>query len=151
MILRTYMCDQCAYRMEVELRADQWDQVAPDCPRCSGVTYQEFKPPTIGGSPQARAAALVEDIARNEYHVADMQADNRQGGVPKVRYNDVTAPVPTSTWGSANQEMLEGAIALGKQSRLRYGSGLDVLQHNLKTGAQPDLIEISKRRSLRVF
>jgi hypothetical protein len=35
--------------------------------------------------------------------------------------------------------------------RLKYGSGLDVLQHNIKTGAEPDLVEISKRRAMRVF
>ena len=42
------------------------------------------------------------------------------------------------------------AIAAGRANRLRYGSGLDVLQHNLKTGVQPDLIELSKRRSIKL-
>lgn len=26
MIIRSYMCDHCAYRMDVELRSDQWVQ-----------------------------------------------------------------------------------------------------------------------------
>jgi hypothetical protein len=54
-----------------------------------------------------------------------------------------------SLWGIA-REALEAAVAGGRQTRLKYGSGLDVLQANLKSGAQPDLIELSKRRSPRV-
>ena len=51
-------------------------------------------------------------------------------------------------WGIA-AEVLEAAVVAGRQTRLKYGSGLDVLQADLKSGAQPDLIELSKRRSLR--
>jgi hypothetical protein len=59
-----------------------------------------------------------------------------------------------SSWGSASwwgiaREVLEAAVAGGRKTRLKYGSGLDVLQDNLKSGAQPDLIELSKRRSPR--
>jgi hypothetical protein len=46
--------------------------------------------------------------------------------------------------------VLEAAVTEGRQTRLKYGSGLDVLQAHLKSGAQPDLIELSKRRSPRV-
>jgi hypothetical protein len=53
-------------------------------------------------------------------------------------------------WGFAS-EALEAAVAIGRQSRLTYGSGLDVLHDNLTSGAQPDLIELSKRRSPRVW
>jgi hypothetical protein len=42
-------------------------------------------------------------------------------------------------------------MALGRQTRREHGDGLDVLQHSLKTGAQPDLIAISKRRSMKVW
>jgi hypothetical protein len=47
--------------------------------------------------------------------------------------------------------VLEGAIAAGRQMRVKHGSGLDVLQANLKSGAQKDLIEISKQRSVKVW
>jgi hypothetical protein len=48
-----------------------------------------------------------------------------------------------SSWDIA-RELLEAAVADGRQTRLKYGSGLDVLQ------ALPKLIELSKRRSPRV-
>jgi hypothetical protein len=51
-----------------------------------------------------------------------------------------------SSW-SVPMEVFEAAFAAGRQTRLIYGSGLEVLQDNLKSGAQPDLIELSKRRS----
>jgi hypothetical protein len=59
-----------------------------------------------------------------------------------------------SSWSIAREalelgEMFEAAVASGRQTRLKYGSGLDVLQANLKSGAQPDLIELSKRKSPR--
>ena len=57
---------------------------------------------------------------------------------------------PMVTWGTS-PEVLEKGIALGRQTRQRYGSGLDVLQKNLKSGAQVDLIEASKKRSMRVW
>jgi hypothetical protein len=49
------------------------------------------------------------------------------------------------------QGALEGAIAAGRQMRLRHGSGLDVLQANLKSGVQKDLIEVSKQRSVKIW
>ena len=149
MIIRTYGCETCGHYMEVELRADQWDQTPPDCPRCASGTHQEFVPPAIGGSTRGKAIALAEDIARHDYGVADMQLD-KAGGAPKVRYQDASPGAGASGWG-VNQEVLEGAIALGRQTRMQHGSGLDVLQHLLKTGEQPDLLAASKRRSLRVF
>ena len=79
-----------------------------------------------------------------------MQSDGREGGKPRVRYKDQTSTQLASTWGSASA-MMSTALALGRQTRINHGSGLDVLQHALKTGAQPDLIEASKRRALRVF
>ena len=150
-ILRTYMCPDCAMHLEVTLSADEWEAPPPDCPRCNGMTHQDFKPIAIGGSVAGRAAKMAETIATEDYHVADMNVTAKgQGDVPSVRYKDTTSSVLPSTWGSANQEMLEGAASLGRETRLRYGNGLDVLQHALKTGSQPDLIEISKRRSMRV-
>lgn len=149
MILRTYACDACGHSMTVELRAEQWDQGPPDCPVCAQITAQAFKPPAIGGSARSRAVDLALDIAEKDYGVADIQADGREGGKPKVRYKDDMAN-PPSTWG-AQSAALAQAVALGRENRLRYGSGLDVLQQNLKSGVQPDLIEQSKRRSPRIW
>jgi hypothetical protein len=150
-IVRTYACEDCNHRIEVMLAADQWAQDPPHCPICASRPMgQEFKPVAIGGSAQGRAAELAQQIAREDYGVADMTMDNRDGGVGKVRYRDQTPNLPVSNW-NANQEILEGAISMGRESRLKYGNGLDVLQSTLRSGAQPDLIELSKRRSIRVF
>lgn len=151
-ILRVYCCPECNHRVEVTLRSDQWDEPPPSCEVCEAHAMgQDFRF-AIGGSNAARAAALAEDIASKDYRVADMKVDHREGAVPQVRYKDTTpAQINPSTWGSANQEMLEGAAAAGRQVRLRHGSGLDVLASGLKDGSIPDLIEVSKRRSLRVF
>jgi hypothetical protein len=164
--------------MEVTLSLEQWDAPAPECPQCAARTNQDFKPFAIGGSHRAKAVALAEDIAANDYHVADMQSDGREGGKPKVRYKDITpsdlpgapaaelqsainrirrdgpalaTPAPPSQWGGVSSEALATAVALGRETRLKHGNGLDILQHNLKTGVQPDLIEVSKRRSARVW
>lgn len=139
--------------MEVTLTADHWDDPPPDCPRCNGMTAQEFVPFAIGGSSRSRAAKITEDILANDYHVADAKIEGKGiGEVPQVRYKDaMPSAIPQSTWSNANQEMLEGAAAAGKQVRLRYGSGLDVLSSGLKDGSIPDLIEISRKRSMRVF
>jgi hypothetical protein len=149
MILRTYGCADCNYVMTVELRADQWDQPAPECPRCaSDPMGQEFSPPAIGGSPQRRAADLALDIAEKDYGVADIQGQKE--GPPKVRYRDVTQQQGGSSWG-ATTEMLQTAIALGRENRVRHGSGLELLQTSLRNGTQVDLIEASKKRSMRVW
>ena len=109
---------------------------------------QEFKPVAIGGSVRSKAVKIAEDIAEKDYGVADMQVHGHEGLPPKVRYKD-RPQTDASTWGASTQA-LEMAIAAGRANRLRYGSGLDVLQHNLKTGVQPDLIELSKRRSIKL-
>lgn len=110
---------------------------------------QEFRPIAIGGSNAARARAIAEDIADRDYHVADMQRD-KYARTPTVRYKDATTTVPPSTWQAANQT-LEMAIAAGRQVRLKHGNGLDVLQANLASGVEPDLIAASKRRALKVW
>jgi hypothetical protein len=110
---------------------------------------QEFKPVAIGGSVQSRAVALAEDIAANDYHVADMRARG-DGEAQKVRYKDQTSQIPQSSWTAAH-DTIQTAIALGRQTRLQHGSGLDVLQSALKSGDQPDLIELSKRRAMRIW
>lgn len=148
MILRTYGCPECGHTMTLELRSDQWDQPPPDCPRCSQQTEQEFVPVAIGGSVAARATDMALDIAAKDYNVADIHLDHREGSKPRVRYRDAD-PASASTWG-AQGAALQQAIALGRENRLRYGSGLDVLQSALKSGSQPDLIELSKRRSARL-
>jgi len=150
-IIRTYGCEACNHMLTVELRADQWDTPPPDCPMCAAHPMgQEFKL-SIGGSARSRATDLAQKIATEDYGVADIQIDGKgQGEVPKVRYQDQPTNLPSAAW-EANREMLEGAIAIGRESRLRYGSGLDVLQAGLASGAQPDLIAASKRRSIRGF
>ena len=151
MILRTYMCEFCGHRLEVELSADQWDIEAPDCPNCAEHEQmgQEFKPPAIGGSTYAQAARIAETIASEDYNVADIQSPSRSGR--EVRYRDQGAEaIPQSTWAAASGQ-LQQAMALGRQTRLQHGDGLDVLKGALKSGAQRDLLADAKRRSFRVY
>jgi hypothetical protein len=152
-IVRTYACPDCGHFMEVVLAPEEWNAEPPWCPRCAEANMrQEFKAPAIGGSNVFKAAELAQTIAREDYGVADMQSDRRVGGKPKVRYKDDTRPSErnAATWGVA-QNALETAIASGRQTRLKHGSGLDVLHQALKDGSQPDLIELSKKRSMRVW
>lgn len=144
MILRTYMCEQCAHRIEVELRSDQWDQPPPECPACvDRGMVQDFKPPGIGGSARARATKLAEDIVSTDYNVADFKAEGRPEGRAQVRYKDVQAG-GTSSWGM-HSEALSQAVTLGRQTRLQHGSGLDIIK------SMPDLIQASKQRSIKVW
>ena len=149
-IVRTYACAECNHIMDVVLSSDDWDAPPPDCPACEAREMrQEFRPVAIGGSNRSRAVALAQDIAEKDYNVADMKVEGKQGGKPTVRYKDQTGIAPSS-WTSPHG-MLEQAIAIGRQTRLQHGSGLDVLQHALKTGAQPDLIAESKKRLIKVW
>ena len=138
----------------IELRADQADDEAPDCPQCSSSTRQEFQPIAIAGvkaGNRAAATALAETIAREDYGVEDMTI--RTGEHAKVRYKD-RAPEsqPPSTWIGPNMDMLNAGLREGAATRRDFGgSGLDVLQANLNSGAQPDLIALSKRRSMKVW
>jgi hypothetical protein len=147
MIIKTYACPACHHFMEVTLDASQWDDPEPDCPMCAAHTQQEFVPFGITGSTNARAHDIAESIITTDYHAADFQREHRQDGTPSVRYKDETRNLPASTW-SAHNATLEQAIAVGRQSRLRHGSGLDVLQANLKSGIEPDLIANSKRNRM---
>lgn len=151
-IVRTYACAECNHMMEVVLSADQWDAEPPECPAClEHAMRQEFKPVAIGGSVRGKAVALAEDIASNDYHVADFKAEGKQGHAAKVRYKDQPATaIPASSWTAAT-ETIQTAIALGRQTRLKHGNGLDVLESALKSGAQPDLIAESKKRAIRVW
>jgi len=109
---------------------------------------QEYKPVALGGSNRSKATALAEDIAAQDYNVADISLDGK-GGRNKVRYKD-QAEATKSVWTAA-QDAIQGAISAGRESRLKYGSGLDILQKSLKDGTQPDLIELSKKRSMRIW
>jgi hypothetical protein len=73
--------------------------------------------------------------------------------VPKVRYKDQSATALQSTWGGQIANALETAAAIGKQTRRENGGfdGLDMLKANLKSGAQPDLIEASRKKAIRVW
>ena len=136
--------------IEVTLSSEQWDEPAPDCPSCAAhAMQQQFRPVAITGSPSARAHAIVEDIADKDYHVADMT--QRKGEVPKVRYKDQVSSLPSSTWSGISAATLEQAMINGRQTRLNFGSGLDVLQANIKSGKEPDLIALSKKRAMRVY
>lgn len=150
MIVRTFGCENCGHMMEVRLRSDQWDEPAPECPRCSTQTYQEFHPPAIIGGHSARAHDLAHKIAAEDYNVADIRSPSRSGR--SVTYKDQTAEViPPSSWAAAQGQMAQ-AIALGRETRLKYGgNGLDILQGALKSGAQPDLIANSRKRSIRTY
>lgn len=150
-IARSYMCPDCGHQVDVVLSADEWDAPPPYCEVCERrEMHQEFKPPAIGGSVASRAIRLAEDIAEKDYGVADFKSDGREGGRPKVRYKDATPGVLPSSWGGA-AGAIQQAAALGRETRLRYGSGLDVLHSTLKDGSQPDLIELSKKRSMKVW
>ena len=156
-IARTYMCPSCGHRIEVVLTEAQWNDPPPACEACwSNDMNQEFKPPAIGGSVGARARGIAEDIIANDYGVADIRFDNRQGGTPKVRYKDQTSPLTAASWAAA-QGQLQQAIDLGRAHRqTRYdsgpqGNGIDVLKGALESGQQPDLIAASKRRAIKVW
>lgn len=151
-IARTYQCGECFHRIEVVLSAEQWDDPPPSCPACARREMeQQFKPIALGGSHSARAHAIAEDIIANDYHVADFNRDRHEGAKPKVRYKDQTDTVMPASWKAIQAPSLEAAAAIGRNTRLQFGDGLSVLQENLKSGAQPDLIEVSKRRSARVW
>ena len=138
--------------MDVTLRLDQADDPPPPCPACAQRQMrQEFQPPRIVGSTAARARDLAQTIAHEDYHVADMQMDRRRDSTPKVRYKYENVAPASSTWGIAH-EAVQAAITAGRDTRLKYGgSGLDILQKNLKDGTQPDLIELSKKRCMRIW
>lgn len=150
-IRRTYACPECNHWLELTLDADQWDAPEPECPACASRTRQEFVPFGITGSTTARAHAIAEDIVTSDYHAADFQREWRREGTPAVRYKDQNSRTDASSWSGVNAA-LEQAVAIGRQTRTRYGgSGLDILQANLKSGAEPDLIANSKRKSIRVW
>lgn len=156
-IVRTYMCPDCGHSLEVTLRADQWQEPPPECPVCAdhpGIQnrmQQEFQPVAIGGSVRARAVKLAEDIAEKDYGVADFKAEGRQGGTANPRYKDAKIANPSNWTAITGNAQMAQAMALGRENRQRHGDGLDVLQQALKTGDQPDLIELSKRRSMKVW
>jgi putative FmdB family regulatory protein len=155
-IVRTFGCNDCGHFIEVTLTMEQVDDPPPECPHCTGDRMQqEFKPIAIGGSTVGKAVKLAETIAAEDYGVADMQHDTRRGGTPKVRYKDqgnTLQQQQLSSWGAPGNVLSE-AIAMGRQTRLANGgySGVDTLQKMLKDGTQPDLIENSKRRAMRVW
>jgi putative FmdB family regulatory protein len=157
-IIRTYGCPECNYVMEAVLDSSQWDDPPPSCPRCDEREMaQQFKPVAIGGSVRSKAVALAEKIAAEDYNVANIQTTGKEGLRPKVRYKDEGSVTPSAWTGPSaqqyqmNKEALETAVRLGRETRLKYGSGLDVLQNALKTGAQPDLIANSKKISPRIW
>jgi hypothetical protein len=136
--------------MEVTLTMDQWDAPPPDCPRCASGLRQEFKPVAVGGSAYAYARGIAEDIAHNDYKVADLQwrKDREVSSATPHRLRDEAPSAVASTlsnWG-AQTATIEQAIAIGRQTRLNHGSGLEMLQDGIRDGTQPDLIKNSLAR-----
>lgn len=146
-IVRTYCCLFCNHTMRVTLESSQWDEPPPECPECAlKPMAQEFVAPAIVGSNRARAVALAEDIAANDYGVADINLSRREGIAPKVRYKDDNRSTkPQGNWGGVNPEALESALAMGRQTRMQHGSSLDIIQ------TMPDYIANSKKLSVKVW
>lgn len=153
-IVRSYMCGDCGHMFSEMLSYSQVDQEPPDCPRCSSATEQEFKPVAVHGvaaGNREQARKIAEDIATNDYGVQNMNVKPYEGETPKVQYKQDTTNPERSAWVGPGAETIAGALREGRAMRQQYGSGLDVLARNLETGAQPDLIELSKRRSMKVW
>lgn len=151
-IIRTYACPECNHMMDVVLDSADWDAPPPECPACEQreTMRQEFKPVAIGGSLRSRAVAIAEDIASNDYKVADLSSRG-EGEPTKHRLKDQQGPPTAAAW-AAHTAVLEQAISIGRQTRIESGgNGLDVLQGALKSGAQKDLIAESKKRSIKVW
>jgi len=138
--------------MDVVLNADEWDKPPPSCEACDArAMRQEFRPPAIGGSMAGRAAKITEDILTNDYGVSNFNSDKRIGGVPKVQYKDQGNVLPSAFQLDQHRSILETAINIGKGNRKQFGpDGLDLLRQGLANGTTPDLIEVSKRRSIKV-
>ncbi|HEX3523958.1 MAG TPA: hypothetical protein VHT52_17960 [Stellaceae bacterium] len=152
-IKRTYGCSECGHFVEITLELSDYDKPPPNCPRCIAWNFkepmqQEFKPIAIGGSDRSKAVKIAEDIMEKDYGVADAKVEGKEGGTPTVRYKDENKG--GSFWGIA-QDTMAAAITAGRASRLKHGNGLDVLQQNIKNGVEPDLIALSKKRSMRVY
>ena len=151
-IVRTFQCEECFHRVELTLTMEQWDEPPPPCPACATrQMQQEFKPPGLIGSPRSRAVKIAETIASEDYGVADFKAEGKEGHAAKHRLKDQPAPISQSTW-TANMETIAAAAAQGRRTRLESGGdGLDLLKAALKDGSQPDLIEQSKKRMMKVW
>jgi hypothetical protein len=115
---------------------------------CAAKVQQDFKPPAIVGSPRYQAVKVAENILENDYGVADAKIEGKEGGTPKVRYKDENQ---SGSFWTASTDTLQAAMAAGRQTRLKHGSGLDILQANLRSGAEPDLVKLSKDRCMRIW
>ena len=149
-IVRTYSCPECFHFMRVTLTVDQVDDPPPECPACATrpSMSQEFSAPAIVGKNHVRARDVALAIAEQDYGLADIsERVCSYGEKPAVRYKD-TSPTggnaPSASWSMA-RENLEAAVAIGRQTRLKHGSSLDIIKE------MPDLIEISKKRSARIW
>ena len=102
---------------------------------------------------------MAEKIAAEDYGVADLHVDNRQGGKTKHRYKDQKEPVAASMMGKTaaaamamHNASLEQAISIGRATRQQYGGdGLDIIKTNLADGTWPDIMEVSKARSAKIW
>ena len=153
-IVRTYLCPECNHYIRVTLTMEQAEDPPPSCPACDAREMrQDFKAPAIvNSSPYSRAQTITEDILAKDYHVANIHRDRHEGSTPKVSYKDQTEPMRASNWGlNIPPGAMSVAVNNGREIRKAYGSGLDMLQGMLKSGAQQDLIEVSKKRSMKIW
>ena len=155
-IRRTYQCGDCFHRLEVVLEIGQADDPPPGCPLCAQRAMdQQFVPIAVRGvqaTHRDNARKIAETIAAEDYGVADMTT--RGAGVAiKHRLKDQGTPAQqqqVASW-TADMSNINTAIASGRKTRAEGGDGLDILQRALKSGAQPDLIEVSKRNMARIY
>ena len=136
--------------MRVTLTMDQVDDPPQECERCAAhpTTSQQFSAPAIVGKNHVRAKDVALAIAEQDYGLEDMsERACSYGEKPAVRYKDTspTGGKENSAYWNTARENLEAAVSIGRQTRLKYGSGLDVIKE------MPDLIEISKKRSARIW
>jgi len=149
-IVRTLGCNDCARTWDVTLTAEQVDDPLPACPFCNNATFQEFKPVAIRGkeSKLESSEAVVENEMK-ERGITDITFRTKENLPPKVRYKTDKAQ---SNWMQPTGDMVAQAAQLGRADRQKFGAdGLEILQNNLRSGKQVDLVEASKRRADRVW
>jgi len=140
MPIRTYGCPDCGRTVEVVYAMEQWADPPPPC-ECAAQMEQQFKPPGIGGSVQARAAKIAEDIAVQDFGLTNFNMNNH-GDPAAPRYGHREVP---RVQGVDSQAILKGLVGSGSATINpdRGGAGfapLRQLQDGIKRGAIPDLV-----------
>lgn len=145
MILRTYCCPDCDHRIEVVLESSEWDAEPPDCPVCTVRLGQEFKSFGVGGSPQARATKIAQDIMEKDYGATNFE----------IGKNRPQASAPTRAEQQQRSAILRSMIPDGP-AQIAAGSAtggfapIHKLQQDIRGGKMPDLIRNAAKNSIRV-